>query len=74
MSEQENRWPDDYARCPSCGFIGDMDDFDCIQACDGCVFCQQCGTEFDFDTGKVHEYGSCDECRHLVDVPLETER
>ena len=56
--------------CPSCLFASyDLDDFDCIQACYGCVFCQKCGTEFDAETGRPHEYGSCDECRYLVDEP-----
>jgi hypothetical protein len=58
-----DNWPEDFSRCPRCGFIGDLDSFDVLQACDGCVFCQQCGTEFYFDTGKEHTV--CKECEDL---------
>lgn len=33
--------------CPECGFASDIDDFDCIGADDGYVFCPECNAEFD---------------------------
>lgn len=34
-------------KCPQCEFEGTINAFDGIGAADGCVFCNQCGTEFD---------------------------
>lgn len=31
--------------CPVCGNIGTLDDFDCLGADPGCVFCNECGEE-----------------------------
>ncbi len=46
-------------KCPQCGFSGDLDEFDLSGACDGCVFCLACNTEFDTLTGEKHILGLC---------------
>lgn len=40
-------------RCPNCGKSGDEDDFDVLGACNDNVFCTDCHTEFDPDTGNL---------------------
>lgn len=47
---------DEVLTCPLCGFQSDdLDDWDCIGACNDNLFCQQCHCEFDPDSGKVHK-------------------
>lgn len=38
---------DDPYQCPECCFVGLLDDFDCIGADNGNLFCNECGAEFD---------------------------
>ena len=37
---------DDILQCPDCGYMGLDNDFDCMGADDGCVFCNGCCGEF----------------------------
>jgi DNA-directed RNA polymerase subunit RPC12/RpoP len=49
--------------CNVCGFTGSVDDFDCIGACANNVFCLNCGTEIDVETGLAGERcGKCYGC------------
>lgn len=36
---------DELARCPLCGFVGDLDDFDVLGADEGNLFCNNCWNE-----------------------------
>ena len=62
---------DDHVRCPKCGHVGDWDDYDCLGACNGNVFCNACGAEFDTVTGEIHVC-SRDAMEAAWDVPGAT--
>jgi hypothetical protein len=35
----------DLLKCPICGHIDNIDNYDCLGADDACVFCNECNTE-----------------------------
>lgn len=45
--------PEWLERCPACGYTDDLSCFDVAGADDNCLFCNQCGCEFDQDTRAV---------------------
>ena len=59
----------DYVKCPSCGYIGDIVSFDVLLACEGCLYCLRCDTEFDSVSGQIHEEAEC--CVEVVYTPQE---
>jgi hypothetical protein len=57
------------ATCKWCGFSGMLEDFDVIGACPGNLFCNQCATEFNSETGlPALLCGECWGCQNLRDV------
>jgi predicted RNA-binding Zn-ribbon protein involved in translation (DUF1610 family) len=50
----------DFLKCPQCGVIADIDQYDDLGACLDNVFCLQCHCEFDPETRTVHK--ECGEC------------
>ena len=46
-------------KCPKCNWTGSEEDCDGAGACDGCLFCPECGVEFDSVTGNVHTLDYC---------------
>lgn len=55
--QSANCWPPDLTAC-------DADTFECLGACEGCVFCFRCHEMIDAKTGASHP--GCDECDCLV--------
>lgn len=54
-------------KCPECGLLGPLTDFDCLGACVGQVLCPECSCEFDFDTGLRHQpCPQCEQCGSVV--------
>lgn len=39
-------------RCPYCGAIASLQNYDCMGADDGCIFCNQCNKEISLDGKK----------------------
>ena len=52
--------------CPTCGFTGGIDDFDCLGACGNNLFCNCCNTEIDEDGKVALLCGECDWCRGMM--------
>ena len=47
-------------KCPACKKDNELQEMDCLGACDGYVFCGYCVTEFDPETLKKHDARRCD--------------
>lgn len=46
IGQTTDEFKDDILQCPDCGYMGLDNDFDCLGADDGCVFCNGCCGEF----------------------------
>lgn len=55
VAEPNEHEPLPQITCPACGKTDDLNGFDCLGACDDNLFCTRCHSEFDPDTGIVHE-------------------
>lgn len=53
--------PDEGLLTCVCGFVGHMDEYDCLGLCDGVVQCNKCFRHIDIATGLEHVCGDrCD--------------
>lgn len=54
-------------KCGACGELVDPDSCGVLGACFGNMFCEECETEIDMNTGDVALLcGNCDTCRDLM--------
>jgi len=61
----------DSLKCSECNYESNLETFDIIGACTTNVFCPQCNSEIDSDTGKLA--ARCHRCDACEEIELDAD-